>query len=633
MRKADRKWNAGGVSSRLAGAGAGPMIRSVGPEWQQYFVFGLVSVVFAAFLWGKLSIELVALGGAGVLLVSGIVTEEEALRTFTNPAPWTIGALFIISAALERTGQIARLGRLFNDVAKGSERRALAALILVCAPCSAFVNNTPLVVILLPVVLGFCRDSGAKPSRLLIPMSYACILGGVCSMAGTSTNLIVAGEASKVEGVEEFQLFSIAPLGIVFVTVGAVYMWFVGSKFLPSRDTLATLLDATRGREFLIQAAVPEGSPLIGKSGTEVLKGRSRTLKILEVRRRGHVLEDPLQNIVLEQGDRLLIRTGTKGVAELRGSDDVNVGLRDKDLAPMEEREAVLLEGMIGPNSSLAGKSLAAIAFRQRFGALILAIHREGQNITSDFETLRLEFGDTLLVEGSREGIQRLKNERDFITLSEPTAAAFNHRRAPFALAGIVLFIFLASFNFGWIGMPWLSFDTFGAAFVGAIFVLMTGCLQPREAYDGVDWKILFLILGMLVIGLAMEKTGAARSLAMLVTGLLGPLGPWGILCGVYLLTNIMTEMISNNAVALFLTPIVISIAETIDVSPVPFLVAVMFAASASFATPIGYQTNTYVFGAGGYQFKDFVKVGLPLNLLLWVVASLLIPVIWPFSP
>ena len=601
-------------------------------DWQQYFVFALTIAVFGAFLWGKLSVELVALGAAGVLLLTGIIDKDDLLSAFSNPAPVTIGALFIISAALARTGQIARLGRLFNTVAKGSERRALAALLIVCTICSAFINNTPLVVILLPVILGFCRDSGAKPSRLLIPMSYATILGGTCSMAGTSTNILVDGIA-RSEGIAEFNLFSIAPLGMIYAVVGGSYLWFFGSKLLPARDTLATLLDASRGREFLIQAGVPEESPLIGKSVLEVLKGRSRKLKIIEVRRRGRILEDSLDKIILEVGDRLLIRTGTKGVAELHKGDEVDVGMgASPDLDALEQREAVLLEGMIGPNSRLAGKTLAQVAFRQSFGALILAVHREGQNITKDFETLRLEFGDTLLVEGSREGIERLKAERDFITLSEPRPDSFNVKKAPFALAGIFLFIFLAAFNFEWIGIP-LNFDTFAAAFLAALFVLLVGCLSPREAYEAVDWKILLLIIGMLALGTAMDKTGAATTLATHVADALGPLGPWGILCGIYLLASIMTEMVSNNAVAVVLAPIVIRIAEAVDVSPIPFLVAVMFGASASFATPIGYQTNTYVFGAGGYHFKDFVKIGLPLNLLLWVVASVTIPLIWKFHP
>jgi di/tricarboxylate transporter len=610
----------------------GPMLHAVTPDWHQYFVFALTIGVFATFLWGKLSVELVALSASGLLLVTGILDKNDLLAAFSNPAPVTIGALFIISAALERTGQIARLGRVFNTVAKGSERRALAALLVVCAVCSAFINNTPLVVILLPVILGFCRESGAKPSRLLIPMSYATILGGTCSMAGTSTNILVDGIA-RDRGVAEFELFAIAPLGMIYAVVGGAYLWFFSAKLLPARDTLATLLDAARGREFLIQAGVPEASPLVGKSVLDVLKGRSRKLKIIEVRRRGRILEDALDAIILQKGDRLLIRTGTKGVAELHQGDEVNVGIGDAhDLDALEEREAVLLEGMIGPNSRLAGRTLQDIAFRQAYGSLILAVHREGQNITKNFETLRLEFGDTLLVEGSREGIERLKSERDFITLSEPRPETFNLKKAPFALAGIFLFVFLAAFNFEWIGLS-LNFDTFAAAFLAALFVLLLGCLTPREAYEAVDWKILLLIIGMLTLGTAMDKTGAATTLANHVADFLGPLGPWGILCGIYLLASIMTEMVSNNAVAVVLAPIAIRIAEAVEVSPLPFLVAVMFGASASFATPIGYQTNTYVFGAGGYQFKDFVKIGLPLNLLLWVIASIVIPHIWKFHP
>jgi len=601
-------------------------------EWQQILVMAVVIGAFAAFLWGRLSVELVALTGAGVLLATGVLGRSDLLHCFSNPAPVTIGALFILSAALERTGVIAKMGVWFNRLAKGSERRALAILLLAGPPISALVNNTPLVVIFLPVIMRFCRESGAKPSRLLIPLSFATILGGTCSMAGTSTNLLADGIARDL-GVPAFSLFSIAPLGAIYVVIGGLYLWMFGKKLLPTRDTLATLLDAATGREFLVQAVVPEASPLVGSAASKALEGRSRSLRILEVKRRGKVLAGGLDEIHLEAGDRLLIRTGTKGVAELSHSADFKVGVGGadaEDLTPMEQREAVLVEGLIGPNFQLLGRTLGQIGFRQRYGALILAVHREGSNITKDFENLRLRFGDTLLVEGSREGIERLKNERDFIVLSEPRAETYHKEKRWLAVAGIALFVFLASFDFGWIGLPGMDFDTFTAAFIAAVVVLLGGCLTPREAYDAVDWKILLLIIGMLGIGSAMETTGAANTLANAVSGWFSPFGPWVLLSATYLMSSIMTEMVSNSAVAVVLTPIAVRLADAVDASPVPFVVAVMFGASASFATPIGYQTNTYVFGAGGYMFRDFVKVGLPLNILLWLVATVTIPMLWP---
>lgn len=596
---------------------------------QQVFVLLLLAAVFAAFVWDKLALELVALGGAGLLMITGILKPEALLRCFSNPAPVTIGALFILSASLERTGLINRLGVWFNQHAKGSERRALFLILLICPLVSAFVNNTPLVVILMPVLLGFCRESGAKPTRLLMPLSFATILGGTCSMAGTSTNLLVDGMARQT-GLPPFQLFSIAPLGLIYAAIGCAYLWFIAPRLLPARDTLATLLDATRGREFLVQASVPAGSPLVGKPVLDALAGRSRNLRILEVRRRGHVLEESLDAIVVLEGDRLLLRTGTKGVAELHRSDGIHVGTDTPDLAPLEQREAVLLEGMIGRNSPMIGRTIGEIGFRQRFGAIILAMHREGHNITKNFEETRLELGDTLLVEGASEGIERLKDERDFIVLSEPKVDTPHVRKAPLAILGILLFVALASFDFTWIGLPQVRLDTFGAAFIAALVVLLGGCLTPREAYDAVDWRILLLIVGMLGIGEALETTGAAEVLAKSLSAWCAPFGPWVLLSATYFLAMVLTEMISNNAVAVVLTPLVIRLAEAVDASPVPFVVAVMFGASASFTTPIGYQTNTYVFGAGGYRFRDFVKVGLPLNLLLWVTASLLIPWLWP---
>ena len=457
------------------------------PEpWHQPLVFLLLLGTFLLFWKDRLSVELISLSAAGILLISGVLTPPEILKCFANPAPVTIGALFILTAALERTGQIERLGGVFNKLARGSERRALLLILLGCIILSAFVNNTPLVAILLPVIMGFCRESGSKPSKLLIPLSFATILGGTCSLAGTSTNILVSGMARE-QGIASLSLFSIAPLGLVYALVGGLYLWFVAPKLLPNRDTLSTLIAPGSSREFLLEALLPAGSRLIGQNAASATDNHIGKMRILQIRRHGEVLPDLLNEIILHEGDRLLIRTGTKGVANLKQSDQVRIGLDNADLVAMEETEAVLLEGMLGPASEFVGETVGDIGFRRNFGILVLAIHREGANITNLLREERLEFADTLLVQGSRESIERLKQQRGFISLSESQAETFNYQKAPLAIAGFGIFIFLASFPFATIGLPGISFDTFAAAFVAALFVLLTGCVKSSEAYQSVD--------------------------------------------------------------------------------------------------------------------------------------------------
>ncbi|MBN2715444.1 MAG: SLC13 family permease [Deltaproteobacteria bacterium] len=605
-----------------------------GIEGHQWLVFAVIIGVFAFFIRGRHPVELVALMGCAILLIAGTISPSQMLSSFSNPAPVTIGALFVLSAALDRTGIIATVGSWFNKMARGSEKRALALLMMVGAPISAFVNNTPIVVILLPIVLAFCRQSGVKPSRLLIPLSFATILGGTCSMAGTSTNLLVDG-ISRSYDIEPFAIFAIAPLGVAFVLVGSLYLWLVAPLLLPKRDTLSTLIDPSLNRKYLLLAMVPAGSRLIGRPALAAIEGKPETMRILEVRRKGRVLKDSLQTLILEDGDQLLIRTGKSGVAQLRQFSGLKMGMDTPqdgdDLTPIEQQEAVILEGMIGPNSRLRGRTLKGISFRGNYSTIVLAVHREGRNILNFLDTLRLQFGDTLLVEGARDGIEKLKAERDFVALSEPAQREYQLNKRHMALTGLGLFVLMAVFDYQWVGLQTENLSITGAAIISALFVVATGCISPRQAYDAIDWRILFLIAGMLGIGKAMDTTGAALTLATVVSNAFSSMGPWVLLAVVYLLTNIMTEMISNNAVAVVMTPIAIQIAEAAEISPIPMIIAVMFGASASFTTPIGYQTNTYVFGAGGYLFRDFVKIGLPLNILLWITATLLIPVFWPF--
>ena len=402
-------------------------------------------------------------------------------------------------------------------------------------------------------------------------------------------------------------------------------MLFLGRKLLPTRETLAALIGSGMAKQFLMQAVISRESPLVGKTLPETALVRLREARIIDVVRDGQRLRTPLDELRFASGDILLLESpvaGVKGIKEMPGVVfQPEADLEDAASAP---REAVLMEGIIGSRSGFVGKTLRELNFRQRYGVLILAVHRQGENLREKFEDVRLAFGDTLLVQGPAEGIHRLMQERDFLSLTEPKQRAFRRQKAPLAIAAISIVMLLAAFD---------VFSITVLALVAAIAVILTKCLDVEEAYEAIEWPLLFIIFGMLALGQAMETTGAAHLLAEGVTGAFGRFGPAVTLSVMYFVAMVLTELISNNAVAVLLTPIAFEIAAAMGVDARPFTIAVMFGCSASFSTPIGYQTNTYVFGAGGYKFTDFPRIGVPLNLILWITASFLIPIFWPLVP
>lgn len=598
-------------------------------------VYIILILVVVAFFREWASPDLVAIAALGSVLLLGIlplndVTLDDGtihrgvLSVFSNGAPLTIACMFVLSAGLERTGAIDAMGRFFTRIAGKSELRVLLVLMTMGAVLSAFVNNTPIVVVFLPIVLAHARATDLKASKLLIPLSFASILGGTCTLTGTSTNLIIDGVAQEYNQ-PAFGMFELTKLGIVYAIIGFLYLVTIGRKLLPDRSSLAELLDTNATREFLTQFQVEPGSELVGKPLTDTLLKHFPSAQVLEVKRRGRVLQTPLDSLNIRDRDRLLITLRGTSFQRLKEQEGIRFEeQKGMNLTKLEDRELKLLEAIIGPRSTLVGKTLEQIGLRRLHGINVLAIHRQGENLKKELSKLRLQYGDTLLMEGPPDAIAELQEKRQFVSITDAPEISVDPTKVWIG-AGIALaFVLAASFKV--LGIPAL-------AILAAIAMILGRCLTTQQAYQAVQWNIVFLIFGMLALGLAMDQSGAAAQLVGVIMKIFGGFSPVVVLSVIYLLSSTLTELISNNAVAALLTPIVIGIAEQLGVDPRPFIVAMMFGCSASFATPIGYQTNTYVYGAGGYRFTDFPKVGVPLNLLLWIVATLLIPLLWPFNP
>ncbi|MFV0414811.1 MAG: SLC13 family permease [Chthoniobacterales bacterium] len=586
-------------------------------------VFLLILVVFILFLTEAIPPDLVALGVLVAVALFGWISPAETLKSFANEAPITVAAMFILSAGLQRCGAIEDVGRLMRRFSKVTEVKLLLVLMAGVAFTSAFVNNTPVVVALMPLVLGVARHYEISASKLLIPLSYAAIFGGTCSLIGTSTNLVVSSIARSRYNID-IGMFEISSVGIIVCGVGILYMTLIGRHLLPDRESLASLVNATATREYTTEMLVTPDSELVGKKLSESELFKISNLQVREITRNGSVLSGDKKNIVLQASDRLTFGGTRSGMVEIESvqgmapADEAAMGLKR-----IREDESIIVEAVVTNNSHFARRTLQDSRLREDYEAQVLAIHRHGENITRNIGQVTLRFGDTLLLRISNDGIDRLRETPDLLLLSDTAVEGARREKRP-----IVIGIMLAVVALATMGVYPISI----LALAGVVLMVLTRCLRMSEVYDSIDWRIVAMIVGMLSLGAAVENTGAASWLVDQAMGVFRDAHPIFVLATIYFLAMLLTELISNNAVAILLTPIALQTAHSLDLQPMPFLIAIMFAASASFSTPIGYQTNTFVYGAGGYKFSDFLKVGVPLNLMLFIIVTLVIPIFWPLT-
>ena len=592
-------------------------------------VLGVITLMFILFVMELFPLDVTALSILAVVLVLGYISPEEAISGFANPAVITIALLFVLSHALQKSGILEYMVIRLNKLTERSRFLGLFVFLISVALASAFVNNTAIVAIFIPLTIRLAQKYNLSPSKLLMPLSYIAIIGGTLTLVGTSTNLLVNSiYVNSISSSPPLGMFEFAKFGLVMLVIGMAYLLIAVPFLIPSRTVTSSLTKSYHMGGYLTELKVSAESPLVGRTCKERAVNKNYDITVLDILRDGKLISKNIRDTFIHPEDILFVRGSLENFLRMKEVEKVTM-LTDEKLTQVElvHDDNTLVECLITNQTDLVGKSLMEINFRRRFGSFILAIRREGEILRKKIAHVVLQAFDTLLIYGPIEKIKELSDSGDFIVLGEIEATLQKHKYWWVSVAVILGTVILAALGI----VPILK-----GALIGTIFLLVIRVITANEAYQSINWQVIVLIAALIPLGIVIQKSGTAFWIGTVLNDIANTFNPLIrptiMLSLVYLVTIILTEMTSNAATAIIMTPIAISAAQQMGLDPRTFVFAVCFAASASFITPIGYQTNLMVYGPGGYKFTDYVRVGLPLAIVLWCIATWLIPILWPFT-
>jgi di/tricarboxylate transporter len=584
----------------------------------------IILAALVLFASEKLRVDLVALLVLLAVALTGLIDPERVFNGFANPAVITVWAVYMVSGGLFKTGVADAMGRAIEGMAGDREPRLIAAVMVTCGIISAFMNNVGATAMLMPALIGISRRTRIAISKLLIPLSFSSLLGGAMTLIGTPANILAMGILAD-RGLPTLGFFQFTPLGVVLLTTGVLYMVLIGRHLLPMREGAQGRRDVYRLREYVTEVRVTSKSPLIGKSLLESRLGQEYDLTVLAIERdgvgRSHIGRDTL----IQGGDLLTVESSADGLVRAREALELRIEAEHKlDLERLEPGNVQLIEATLAPRSGLMGRTLRDVRFRDRYGFTALAIWRQGETITEKLRDVALRFGDALLLQGPGPRVRDLQEGTDFLVLEPLEVERLRRKKAPIAVAALVLSIGLVVFA---------DFHISLAMVIAAVVMVLTGCLSIEEAHESIDWRTVFLVAGMLPLGMAMEETGTALYLADIMVGALGPYGPIALLAGTYLLAALITQAMSNAAAIVLIVPIAVDTAMALGANHITFTMAAVVGAATSFLSPVGHKANVLVFGPGGYRFFDYARVGALLTVVLLFVSMIFLPLFWPLFP